>query len=139
VISTVSNVCLIDGPLFPSSVNNKCPAIIFAVRRTANVPGRIRFLIVSIITINGISIVGVPWGAKFSNIWLVFLTHPNNINLIHKGSTIRLICEVKSTTYEAHFHVRFSVITQSGPSCSNIQPFFSAHSQRETTTVSNFT
>jgi len=50
IISTISNVYLIDGPLFPSSVNSKCPAIIFAVRRTANVPGRIRFLIVSMIT-----------------------------------------------------------------------------------------
>ena len=53
IISAVSNVCLIDGPLFPSSVNSKCPAIIFAVRRSANVPGRIRFLIVSIIPMNG--------------------------------------------------------------------------------------
>jgi len=48
-------VCLIDGPLFPSSVNNKYPAIIFAVRHTANVPGRIRLLIVSVITINGLT------------------------------------------------------------------------------------
>ena len=29
------------------------------MRRTANVPGRIRFLIVSMITMNGISIVGI--------------------------------------------------------------------------------
>jgi len=57
-------VCLIDGPLFPSSVNSKCPAIIFAVRRTANVPCRIRFLIVSMITMNGISIVGVALSAR---------------------------------------------------------------------------
>jgi hypothetical protein len=33
---------LIDGPLFPSKVSSKCPAIMFAVRRTASVPGRIR-------------------------------------------------------------------------------------------------
>ena len=85
MIRTVSRVCLIDGPLFPSSVNNKCPAIMFAVRRTARVPGRIRFLIVSMITINGISKVGVPCGTRCSNIWLVFLIHPNNINLIHNG------------------------------------------------------
>jgi len=52
---------------------------IFAVRHTANVPGQIRFLIVSVITINGINIVGVPWGTECSNIWLVFLIHPNNI------------------------------------------------------------
>ena len=37
------------------------------------------------ITINGINMVGVPWGTKCSNIWLVFLIHPNSINLIHKG------------------------------------------------------
>ena len=85
VIRTVSSVWLIDGPLFPNSVNNKCPAIIFAVKRTASVPGRIRFLIVSIITINGINMDGVPWGTRCSNMWLVFLIHPNNINLIHKG------------------------------------------------------
>jgi len=68
VISTVRRVCLIDGPLFPSRVSNRCPAIMFAVSRTANVPGRIRLLIVSIITMNGISIVGVPCGTRCSNI-----------------------------------------------------------------------
>jgi hypothetical protein len=55
-----------------------------AVRRTASVPGWIKFLIVSIITINGINIDGVPWGTRCSNMCLVFLIHPNNINLIHK-------------------------------------------------------
>ena len=60
VINTVHNVCLIDGPLFPSKINSKCPAIMLAVRRTANVPGRIRLLTVSIITINGINMDGVP-------------------------------------------------------------------------------
>lgn len=86
VINIVNNVCLIDGPLFPSKVSSKCPAIMFAVNRTASVPGRIRFLIVSIITINGINIVGVPCGTKCSNMWLVFLIHPNSINLSHIGS-----------------------------------------------------
>jgi hypothetical protein len=37
------------------------------------------------ITINGISVVGVPCGTRCSNMWLVFLINPNNINLIHKG------------------------------------------------------
>ena len=60
-------MCLIDDPLFPSRVNNRCSAIMFAVSRTASVPGRIRLLIVSIITINGISMVGVPWGTRCSN------------------------------------------------------------------------
>jgi hypothetical protein len=57
----------------------------FAVKRTASVPGRIRLLIVSIITINGINMVGVPWGTKYSNMWLVFFIYPNNINLILIG------------------------------------------------------
>ena len=67
-ISTVSIVFLIAGPLLPSRVNSKWPAIIFAVKRTASVPGRIRLLMVSIITINGISRDGVPCGTKCSNI-----------------------------------------------------------------------
>jgi len=86
VISTVNSVCLIDGPLFPSNVNSRCPAIMFAVKRTAKVPGRIRFLIVSMMTINGISMVGVPCGTRCSNMWLVFLIHPNSINLSHRGN-----------------------------------------------------
>ena len=34
VIRTVNNVCLSDGSLFPSRVNDRCPAIMFAFRRT---------------------------------------------------------------------------------------------------------
>ena len=61
-------MCLIDGPLLPSKVSSKCSAIIFAVKRTASVPGRIRLLIVSMITIKGINMAGVPWGIRCSNI-----------------------------------------------------------------------
>ena len=39
------------GPCEPSKVNNKCPAIMFAAKRIAKVPGRMILLIVSIITI----------------------------------------------------------------------------------------
>lgn len=46
--------------MFPINVRSKWPAIIFAVNRTAKVPGRIVFLIVSIQTINGMRIEGVP-------------------------------------------------------------------------------
>jgi len=83
--------------LFPSKVSRRCPAIIFAVNRTARVPGRIKLLIVSMTTMNGISIVGVPWGTKCSNMWLVFLIHPYNIKVIHKGSAkvrVRVKCLV---------------------------------------------
>lgn len=65
-----------DGPVFPNKVINKCPAIIFAANRTAKVPGRIIFLIVSIHTIKGISTGGVPWGTKWANIWFVWFNHP---------------------------------------------------------------
>jgi hypothetical protein len=60
IINTVNSVCLIDGALFPSKVNSRCPAIMLAVSRTASVPGRIKLLIVSMMTMNDISIVGVP-------------------------------------------------------------------------------
>jgi hypothetical protein len=50
----------IVGPLFPSKVNSRCPAIMFAVNRTANVPGRIILLIVSMQTMNDINTGGVP-------------------------------------------------------------------------------
>ena len=54
--------------------NSKCPAILFAVKLTAGVAGRIRLLIASMTTINGINIVGVPWGTKCSNMWMVIFT-----------------------------------------------------------------
>jgi hypothetical protein len=56
-----------------------------AVSRTANVPGRMMFLIVSIHTINGINILGVPCGTRCTNIWWVLLIHPKIINLNHSG------------------------------------------------------
>lgn len=65
-----------EGPVFPNKVINKCPAIILAVSRTANVPGRIILLIVSIHTINGIKIPGVPWGTKWQNMCWVLFIHP---------------------------------------------------------------
>lgn len=69
----------------PSRVNKRCPAIIFADRRTANVPGRIVFLIVSIITMKDMRADGVPWGTKWASIELVKFTHPIKIKDSHKG------------------------------------------------------
>jgi hypothetical protein len=86
VIKIPIKECLIVGPLFPRRVSKRCPAIMFAVNRTACVPGRIIFLTGSMHTINGISAAGVPCGTKCSNIWFVLLIHPNIINLTHKGS-----------------------------------------------------
>lgn len=58
----------------------------FAANRIARVPGRITFLIVSINTINGIKIKGVPWGTKWVNMFWVVLIQPNSINVSQKGS-----------------------------------------------------
>lgn len=57
----------IEGPVFPKSVIRRWPAIILADRRIARVPGRIRFLIVSIKTINGIRTGGVPCGTRWAS------------------------------------------------------------------------
>lgn len=70
----------------PNKLIRRCPAIIFAVSRTANDPGRIKLLIVSIITINGINTAGVPAGIKWANISCELLIHPNNIILNHIGN-----------------------------------------------------
>lgn len=56
-----------------------------AAKRTAKVPGRIIFLIVSINTIKGIRTEGVPWGTKWANICWVWLTHPLTIRVTHRG------------------------------------------------------
>lgn len=77
--------------LFPSSLISRWPAIIFAVSRTARAPGRIKFLIVSIHTINGIRMGGVPVGIKCANILCVLLIHPNIINETHRGRAIVIV------------------------------------------------
>lgn len=88
--------------MFPSRVSSRCPAIMFAVRRTARVPGRIRFLTVSITTMKGISGAGVPWGTRCSNMWFMFLIHPNSINVTHRGKasvSVNTKCLVLVNTY----------------------------------------
>lgn len=74
-----------EGPVFPRRVKRRCPAIILADRRIAKVPGRIIFLIISIHTINGIRMAGVPWGIKCLNICSVKFNQPKIINAIHRG------------------------------------------------------
>lgn len=85
IINNEINIVEREFPVFPSKVNSKWPAIILAESRTAKVPGRITFLIVSIITIKGIRTVGVPWGTKWANMCFVLLIQPNIIKLSHKG------------------------------------------------------
>lgn len=74
-----------EFPVFPKRVSNKWPAIILAESRTAKVPGRIMFLIVSIKTINGINTGGVPCGTRWANICFVLLIQPKNIKLSQRG------------------------------------------------------
>jgi len=74
-----------DDPVFPKRVISKWPAIILAVKRIANVPGRIIFLIVSMHTIKAIKSEGVPCGTKWINICWVFLNQPKIIKANHMG------------------------------------------------------
>lgn len=74
-----------EGPVLPRRVSKRCPAIILAANRTARVPGRITFLIVSMRTIKGMSGPGVPWGTRWANICCVRLIHPNSIKAIQRG------------------------------------------------------
>lgn len=73
------------GPVLPNKVINKWPATILAISRIANVIGRIIFLIVSIQTIKGIKIGGVPWGIIWANMWVMLLIHPYNMNVNQRG------------------------------------------------------
>lgn len=71
-----------------NKISNKCPAIMFAASRTERVIGRIRFLTVSIRTIKGISIRGVPAGIKWTRRLLALFFQAINIvvNQIGKDS-----------------------------------------------------
>lgn len=66
----------------------KWPAVILAIKRTDKVIGRIKFLTLSIITINIIKSLGVPKGNKWANIWLVLKNQPKIIKLIQIGNAI---------------------------------------------------
>lgn len=69
----------------PSKVNKRWPAIIFAANRTDKVIGRIMFLIISMITIKGISAAGVPIGTKWARKSVILLIILNIMNLNQKG------------------------------------------------------
>lgn len=87
VSSTVSNtgVILMNGMLVPdilirnllSKDINRCPAVMFAVRRTHRVIGRMMILTVSTNTMKFISGEGVPWGVMCDRTLLVFFVRPN--------------------------------------------------------------
>lgn len=62
---------------FPNNDISRCPAIRFAVKRTQRVIGRIRFLVISIMTMKDMRMGGVPWGTKWASMWFVFFDQPN--------------------------------------------------------------
>lgn len=61
----IKKILEINCPEDPRRDKSKWPAIILAVSRIERVIGRIINLIDSIITINGINNVGVPWGVRW--------------------------------------------------------------------------
>lgn len=76
---------ILKDNVLDTKVISKCPAIMFAVRRTERVIGRIMFLIVSIRTIKGINTPGVFIGTKCASIWDEEVIHPFNIKAVQKG------------------------------------------------------
>lgn len=67
---------------------NKWPLIILADKRIDKVIGRIKFLMVSIITIKNVSIIGDPMGTKWVIILLNDVIHPFNIKVNQTGNAI---------------------------------------------------
>nr|AKM99594.1 ATP synthase F0 subunit 6 [Eleutherocaulis alte] len=55
-----------------------------AISRTAKVIGRIKTLIVSMMTNNGIKMTGVPEGAKWAMVFLMLFVALDKINISHK-------------------------------------------------------
>ena len=80
-----NSLFLIVGPVFPRSVSKRCPAIMLAANRIANVPGRITFLTVSIRTISGVRPIGVPAGTRWANMCFVWFSHPKIIKQAQRG------------------------------------------------------
>lgn len=79
----------------PRSAIRMCPAVILAINRTAKAPGRMMLLIVSIITMKGIRMGGVPEGIVWASIIVVLLIHPNKMILSQIGrarARVKVIC-----------------------------------------------
>jgi len=81
------------GPWEPRRVNNKCPAIMLAPSRTDRVPGRIILLTVSMITIIGIRIPGVPVGTRWASNELYWYTIDTHILPIQIGSASVIVID----------------------------------------------
>jgi len=73
---------------FDRSLINKCLATILADRRTERVIGRIKFLIISIVTIKFIRAIGVSIGVRCIIMCLKFFTHPYTMIEVQNRSEI---------------------------------------------------
>lgn len=69
----------------PNNVNKRCPAIIFAARRTDKVIGRMILLTSSIKTIKGINTGGVPEGTKWARNSVRLFVNLNIIKATQRG------------------------------------------------------
>lgn len=86
VIKAVGVLILISASVAPPiRWISKCPAVIFAVSRTANAIGWIKRLMVSMTTSIGIKGRGVPWGKKWAKEALVLWRNPRITVPAHKG------------------------------------------------------
>jgi len=63
IVTTLATFSLIDMIRDTKMERRRCPAVMLAISRTERVTGRIKILIVSIRTMNGIKIGGVPCGS----------------------------------------------------------------------------
>ena len=92
----------IDRMKLPSSVMRRCPAMRFAVNRTHRVIGRMIVLVSSMITINIISMGGVPWGRRCASMCFVLVIHPMVVTAVHslreRGRVIER-CEVRENVW----------------------------------------
>ena len=82
----------------PVKESNKWPAVILAASRTERVIGRIKFLTISISTINGIKALGVPVGTKCAKV--AFKSFKQELKTM-AVQTIRLKVSVNDICLEA--------------------------------------
>lgn len=79
---------------FDSRLISRCPATMFAMRRTASVMGRIICLITSISTMKFIRAVGVPKGVRWAIVFLVKLPMALIITTVHSVRLYRSVVEI---------------------------------------------
>lgn len=80
----IAELKFMDKMKFPRRVMRRCPAMRFAVNRTHRVIGRIIVLVSSMITMNIISMGGVPCGRRCVSMCFVLVIHPMETTMVHR-------------------------------------------------------